>query len=294
MSSNAFDLATIIGVLDQVDSHLGGPAPWTASGPLGEQVLALRAQLAPEVARLRHLEGCASDHADELNAFLSARGFTTRFGPLASAEFGAVSTLREATVWPMIGRSVPVRIAGVDYHGFRLKSHVFAYDAAPGLLVRMPSGPTDESVMWVLIGDDLPDGSDPLIMFARARAALAAADGRPIPYDSVTMPAEALERTTPLDWLVGLRRSGGTITKALQEAILRVDRRGSEARVATSVMVLRGMVMTRDLVIDQPHLVFWTDAEVPTMPLAVVRFEADAWSAYDVARATAENQEVSR
>jgi len=49
------------------------------------------------------------------------------------------------------------------------------------------------------------------------------------------MPEESLDTTVSLDWLVGLRRTGGVISAARQEAHLRVDRfgvRGPEWRLA--------------------------------------------------------------
>jgi len=160
MSSTVFDLATVIGAMDQIDAHLGGKAPWSSSTPTQERVLALRERFAPSVARLRHLEGLASDNADDLNRFLAEREFSYRFEPLRPAEFGAASAIREATVWPTPGRSVSVEIDGADRHGFQLKGRIGAWPTAPGLLVRMPSSEADESVMWVLMADQAPDDFD--------------------------------------------------------------------------------------------------------------------------------------
>ena len=289
MSSTVFDLATVIGALDQIDSHLKSKSPWTPSGPVQERVLALRDRFTSSVARLRHLEGLASEDADELNRFLAERDFSYRFAPLNQAEFGAASAIREATVWPKPGQAVPIEIDGADWHGFLLKAHISAWPTAPGLLVRMPSSETDQSIMWVLMADQAPDGSDPLELFEFAAAALAKTHLTPMAYDSVTMPTESLQTTTELGWLKGLGRSGATITSAAQEAILRIDRLGSEAKVATAMVALRGIMVSRDLVVDRPHLVFWTDTAVPDLPLAVARFEADAWTAYDPTRAATEN-----
>jgi hypothetical protein len=239
----------------------------------------------------------ASNQAADLNTFLIAHNFGALFQPFADpSEFGAVSLIQEATRWPQVGLSYPIKTASGQYHGFRLKSRGQFCDFIDGTrLIKMPSGANDQSVMWVLVAPDAASPANPFANFLQAYQALASFGGvhvRVQEYASISMPEESLATTMPLDWLVGLGRPGGTIIAAQQEAHLRVDRFGSEARVATSALVMRGMILNEHhLVIDTPHLVFWTDVAVQTIPIAVAAFESDVWTPYDAARAGAENTE---
>ncbi len=297
MASAVFDVATIVGALDQIDAHLGSPVSWHPSGPSQARLLEWRGKLAGEVAKLRHLEGCASAEAEELNRFLAERDFDFRFGPLTPPSFGAASTLRETTTWPSPGTSVPVFASGRDYRGFILAGlSVDGFGLADGwTLVAMPRRVTDPSYVWLLLGDRLPDGSDGFELFDAAHAALSArAAGERQRFASVTMPEVRLIATNELAWLRGLSGEGGAaIEQAVQEAKLRIDRTGSEAAVATTlVMRSAAFGFVRDLTVDRPFIAFWTDEASDALPLAVARFDFDTWSAWDAERADRENAEL--
>ena len=297
MTSAVFDVATIVGALDQIDAHLGSAVGWHPSGRPQARLLEWRGKLAAEVARLRHLDGRASGDADELNRFMSERGFAFRFDPLTPPDFGAASTLREATSWPAPGTSVPVRAGGRDYRGFILADRSLdGHSLADGrTLVSMPRLVADTSLVWLLLGDRLPDGSDGFELFEAARAALAdRSTGERLRLATVTMPEVRLSATNQLEWLRGLAGDGAQIRQAVQEADLRIDRTGSEAVVATAIAAqsagFYGLV--RDLTVDRPFIAFWTDDAATTLPLAVGRFDYDTWSDWDSDRADKENAEL--
>jgi hypothetical protein len=298
MASSVFDLATVIGVVGQIDDFLGGPATWQAKTTQQQELIRLRAELVEQVKQLRHLEGLASNQAADLNKFLIAHNFSALFQPFdKDSEFGAVSLIQEATRWPEVGLSCPINTPSGQYHGFRLKARGQFCDFVDGTrLIKMPSGHNDESVMWALVAKDATLPGNPFANFLQAYRALTSFGSgrvRVQEYVSISMPEESLDTTISLDWLVGFGRTGGTISQAQQEAHLKVDRFGSEARVATSALVMRGMILNEHhLIIDTPHLVFWTDTTVPTIPIAVATFEFDVWTPYDAARAAAENAET--
>jgi hypothetical protein len=300
MTSAVFDLATIVGALDQIDRFVGTTVEWRPEGPHQTRLFDWRAQIAAEVARLRRLDGRASTDADELNRFLAEQGFSYRFSPLTPPAFGAASTLRESTTWPGPGTSVPVFAAGRDYRGFILSGQpADGFGLANGLtVVEMPHRTTDPSTVWLLLGDRLPDGSDPFELYAAARSALAErATGERQRFASVTMPEVQLSATNQLEWLAGLRSGGeASVAQAVQEANLRIDRTGSEAAVATAAVARTtgffGLV--RDLTVDRPFVGFWTDDAAQALPLAVARFDFDSWSAWDSDRADRENAELEK
>jgi hypothetical protein len=106
-------------------------------------------------------------------------------------------------------------------------------------------------------------------------------------------PEESLKSTIELGWLVGLSRTGAVLGRALQEVHLRIDRQGSEARVATAIGFAEASPEEPEpelnIVVDAPHLAFWTDAAAPSLPLAVAYFDRDAWSDPDEERAAGED-----
>ncbi len=297
MTSAVFDFATIAGALDQIDTHLGSAVSWHPSGPSQARLLEWRGKLDAEVARLRHVDGCASTDSDELNSYLSERGFAYRFRPLTPPFFGAASALTEATRWPAPGMSVPVFAAGLDYRGFILADQpADGHSLADGrTLVAMPRRIQDPGYVWLLLGDRLPDGSDGFELFEAAHAALAArATGERQRFASVTMPEVRQSGTNELEWLRGLTGDGGTtIDQAVQEAHLRIDRTGSEAAVATAASTRSAVFgFVRALIVDRPFIAFWTDDATLELPLAVARFDFDTWSRWDPDLADRENAEI--
>jgi hypothetical protein len=296
MGSHAFDLATVVGALDQVDASIASPAPWLPANDSQRELLALRAEIAGEMQSLRRLEALASNDADRLNRFLEDRHFATRFAPFASPiEYGAVSTISERTHWEEPGTAVSIASEGREYHGFKLGLSGRCWRlGGENLLVRMPGESSDESVMWLLLGKPRVDVVDQLALFRAARMALGfAADAAPVWYDSVAMPEESLKSTIELGWLVGLSRTEAVLGRALQEVQLRIDRQGSEARVATAIGFAEASPEEPEpelhIVVDAPHLAFWTDAAAPSLPLAVAYFDRDAWSDWDEERAAGED-----
>jgi hypothetical protein len=300
MTSAVFDVATILSALDQVDTQVGSTVSWRPGGPQQERLLGWRPRLAGDLQKIRHLDGRASSDANELNRFLAEGGFTFRFGPLAAPAFGAVSILRQATTWPEPAMSVPVFAQGRDHRGFILEGNrADGYHFEDGrTLVAMPSRFSDESYVWLLLGDELPDGSDGFELFEVAHDALARRQtGTRQRYASVTMPEVVLTATNALDWLRGLAGDGGVaIREAVQEARLRIDRAGgSEAAVASAAMAVTAAPagLARNLVVDRPFIAFWTDDASPLLPLAVARCDFDTWSAWDSVRADEENAELA-
>jgi hypothetical protein len=146
--------------------------------------------------------------------------------------------------------------------------------------------------MWLMAGESLPPTDSPLAMFIAAQNALVVTESAvPERYRTISLPEEHIDTTIKLDWFVGISRVGAVIADARQEAHLRVDRTGSEARVATVTLVASVSFMPNqiDILVDAPHIAFWTDADVPMLPLAVARFEKDSWTLWDHERAKSEN-----
>jgi hypothetical protein len=187
--------------------------------------------------------------------------------------------------------------AGLDYRGFILADEpADGHGLADGrTLVAMPRLIQDPGCVWLLLGDRLPDGSDGFELFEAAHVALAArATGERQRFASVTMPEVRHSGTNELEWLRGLTGDGGiTVGQAVQAAHLRIDRTGSEAAVATAARPGSAVFgFARALIVDRPFIAFWTDDSALELPLAVARFDFDAWSRWDPDLADRENAEI--
>ncbi len=294
MASAVFDLATILGALDQIDGHLGSPVEWRPQNPDQIRLLEWRNRISADVRKLRRLDCCATGDADELNRFLAGRGFASRFKPLTPPEFGAVSALRRESRWPQVGTTVRVFAGGSDHRGFRLENTATGYAlAADRTLVALPRGVMDEGTVWLLLGQ-LPGGSDVFELFESLQATLVERKSAERQrYVSVTMPEVRLAATDDLPWLCGLSSDATAIGVTLQVADIRIDRTGREDSMPSAAAALAAPAgLVRDLVVDGPFIAFWTEDASPTVPLVGARFDLDTWSDWDSELADRENAEL--
>ena len=232
-----------------------------------------------DLARIPEIDTLASRIADELNAFLTRRGFPASFRELGPRELGSASVLDLAGHWLHPGKPTVIEID--DEHvvpAASLDANAVAVFHAGGHsepIARVPTVTGD--AVWMTVHPSVSDTDD------LGQLALRVATGaRPTDeFDGLVFPMIDVSTHADLSWLVGLRIGDAQdtaleVTQARQDSRLRMNESGIRARAATVVQYTLGRTRRRPLVIDRPFLL-WIERPGLSRPLYVAWLDRECW-----------------
>lgn len=274
-------LTPIVGCLNAAEEVLGPDRSW--SGINTEQAEFLRQYLTDKIAlrRLPELESIASYDADEINRFLSERGFSISLPKFENPDFGVASVFKLLVEWLEKGDQAKVYYDGTLYPGVRLKSNFTVLTpvntAYP--IARLATKSGDE--VYLKAHPDAPED-----FLDHTRQIELCLLGQPDhAYKSVTFPMVEVDQEVDITWIRGLRTCGddgcpAVVAQALQQTKFRMNEVGAKVESAAAMHMLR-MVAIHDpsekhLVIDQPFLL-WIRRQGFERPLFIGWFAPDNW-----------------
>ncbi len=286
MTSKILDLSTMAHALNELSNTQLGACTWVGVSESQRQFLDWYKANRDEVAKLDSLEALASFDSDELNNFLTERGFKPVFEP--SYSLGVVSVLDMLVEWivkganttiytydPALGESrnfpaFEIAPEGVDVYNVHRYEHP---------LVRLHTK-TGHS-LWLVQSDEPHSG---LRLNEIARDYLS----RDYPVSTewtagVRVPMLEMDLEVELDWMTGLSAAvhdvGGefTIDRAVQQFKLRANDVGARVKVATSFAFESMSYKPEPYVFDRPFIGFFTQPGHDKLPLAAFWADTDSW-----------------
>ncbi len=267
----------IYGALGALRTFAGAHANWNPTNEMQATFLLRERALQTSLAIVPELVTIASSSADEINAFLRARGFTIQLQSWDPTDgCGAAGVLDLALTWAVIGSktSVTLKETGKAYVAAKLTADGVTIHRAAShehLVAEIATQTADR--VFVTIAN--PPTYDDLIAFAtRIQGSLDRVMG-----GNVILPMLSCDERVDLSWLIGMHATDDDgpliVSQALQQTRFRLNERGARAQSGVAVAVRRGITPT--LVIDEPFVLWIVRPSLPE-PLFVGHFCPDSWT----------------
>lgn len=275
MASKALDLVSIghaLAVFDDV-------AEWDGLSFEQQEFLRWLKTRRDELYDVVGLDGLASTDSDELNAFLTSRGFGDRFGRFDGV--GVVSVLDMLIEWAVPGRVTTV--GEEEFPAFRLEAEcvdVYETVSCPHPTVRVRTASGDN--LW------LHKSAQPASGLEMNQLAQGIMDERrtvSVPWKAgVVVPTLRMDVEADLAWILGLytRDPAGRrrfVKQAFQQFRLQADNEGAHAQIATGAEIVAVGACgptPKPYLFDEPFLGWFTQPD-STLPLAVFWADTDSW-----------------
>lgn len=274
MATRALDVITIMHALSELEGELG-IASWRAKNQNQEKIFAWLEKNRELLAKITGLDAKASRFWEELNRFLTDRKFDPMVEPFDPDEgIGVVSVLDKLVKWKR-GPADKVMISTMrgTIPGFELPwdgVNIYEVDGYPASFLLELLTKSDDT-LWLFAHKDTGlDGMElaelSMDVMSRARREPTRRNyGRfesPV-YSGAQVPMLDFDIKPDIGWLAGADTTvvGGKyyfISQASQQFKMRMDETGARVKVATVVVMLRGMGdEPKKFVLDHPFYGWW-------------------------------------
>jgi hypothetical protein len=279
--TQALDCSTIFHALFTLENEfLGKNNPWTSVNRFQDKLFPLYFKYRNQLSRLKYLKGKAATDWEVLNAFLEASGFDPMFsGPFEG--IGVASILDMLVEWIETAESCAILSGTAHYPGFKIKQGGFTEYHTEGLsspLIRLETRSGD--YVWLMMPDYVPDNAFDMTIsvFELIQKPLS----ETFQYESVKIPDVDFDVKPDIDFMVGAGTVDTSerdwyIVQAKQRFKFRMNEQGARAKVATAMVVMRGMARETSYVFNQPFIGWMTQSAVPTLPIAIFYADVDSW-----------------
>lgn len=281
--TQALDVVTILHCLQVLEeTYLGKNRQWQTRNEEQVRVFEWYEKYKELLQRITGLDAKASLDWRELNEFLVSKGFCPIFEPFEG--IGVASVLDKMVKW-YTGTAKLVDIHaqnGKTYPGFELpEGCVRVYKTAKGLLAELMTQSDD--TLWLLLPNAgvQPAGLD---MVQLAIDVMAGLDEDDIQfYDSAKIPMLDFNVKPDIKFMLGANTYDKNndwwyIAQAFQQFRMRMDETGARVKVATGMVMLRGIMPVENKVIfDRPFYGWWTQKYLKQLPMAVFYADYDSW-----------------
>jgi len=275
----------IVAALKGAEMFLDGPLHWTAKNLIQVEFLKRCFELdGDRVAAFKEIESLASANAEEINAFLKAKGFDTALEKFKEGEFGVASVLNILVEWLEKGQKTKLKHAdGTEYPAVHLRKNfeVFQHSWHFEPVVRLKTKSGDMLYMTACVDPETKDDGFSLIKkideitYDLQPAVLA--------YGAVIFPMVELDQKVDITWLVGLKTVDyhgypWEISQAKQQTKFRMNEVGARAESAVATR-MRGITAARPghtLVINDSFLL-WIERPGLSQPLFTAHITPDHW-----------------
>ena len=285
--SNTTVVYPIVTALVKAEEIIGPKRTWQAAN--GEQARFLAEFFVPcrkESGEIAEIESIAAFQAEEINHFLSKRGFKIKLPPFAHnakwKEFGVASVLDLLVQWLKLGTATTLKaLNGQSYpaahQGMEVSS--FYQGTEHGYPVAQLKTKSNDVVYMTRLDHALADFE--LLHYAHQ----VTSSLKPIhDYGGVLFPMVDLKQEIDVSWLIGLESTDAEglpvkIAQALQETHLALNEKGAHAKSAFATTIARASVFMPpkpDLLIDGPFLI-WFQRPGLSEPLFVGYMTEEDW-----------------
>lgn len=279
--TKAFDVATIFYALLTLEKEfLGKDRKWIAQNKKQKQLFEIYAAYKDVLPRIKNLKALASIDWQALNAFLTSEKFNPMFdGPLDG--IGVVSILDKFVQWMEKGKECTIKSHGKVYPGFELKGrnfNVYRVKHAQQPLIELITQSDDQ--LFLMMNEESMDG---LEMFDMAVEIMARRNLAGDLYAAIQIPKVDFDIKPDISFLAGantldLKKRFWFIAQALQQFKFRMNEKGARAKVATGMLLSRGISFEPEqkLIFDKPFLGWFIQRGIK-LPLAIFHSHQDSW-----------------
>ncbi len=279
----------IVAAITKADDILGKGRQWNSVNGLQHRFITRYLKSASEIASIPEIESIASRNADEINAFLAARGFQIKLDPFVPSPnedpFGTASVLDVLVEWLEEGtKAVVVTPDQKEYPGVRISGEGVRYYQAQGVSVEpIISLQTKSGDRVCLTMSDFGDGEDGFDLVAAVR--YLSKNKEPFgEYAGVTFPKVDLDQQVDISWLkemwtIGAVGARAKVTQALQQTKFKMNEKGARAKSGVAIGIMRSKsvrVPPPELVINRPFLL-WIERDGLSQPLFAGHVCEDTW-----------------
>ena len=284
--SNTTVIYPIVTALVKAEELIGPGRSWRATNQAQERFL--KESFEPcrkESGSIAEIESIASFRAEEINRFLSKRGFKIQLRPFAQntqwKEFGVASVLDLLVKWLKPGKATTLKTSdGQSYAAARQDTEVSSFYRAAGHDYPIAQLKTTSSDLVFLTRLDHAAADFELLHYTRRLVDSI----EPInDYSGVVFPMVDLKQEVDVSWLIDLESSSASgqpvkITQALQETHLALNEKGARAKSAFAATIVQAAYRTPrpDLIIDGPFLI-WFERPGLSEPLFVGHITKEDW-----------------
>jgi len=303
MSSRAFDIATILFALKRLESNLD-IKEWQASEHDQAKIFNWLKQHGGILDSITGLTALASADFQELNRFLTDRGFSPVFKPFHTArDLGVVAIIDKMIKWlngPAKKTVIHARDGKLELPGFELPGegvNIYQVDGdgyRDSYLLELLTKSRD--TLWLFVHPNLKISQLGLVdlsidVMSKPRQ-IASVAGREIPgFGALTKPAFSgaevpmvdFDVNPSLDFLLGAmattkKNDPYQVKQACQQFKMRMDRHGARVKAATSM----GMMLTccidatpPPFIVDRPFYGWWMQDGIK-LPMAAFFVDYDS------------------
>ncbi|MBI2633082.1 MAG: hypothetical protein HYW78_01690 [Parcubacteria group bacterium] len=274
----------IVGAVKGADAILGADRNWEAVNATQKEFLEkFFATGKDDVKNIKELETIASWSNEEINKFLSDRGFSIQLEKFSPREFGVATVLNVLVEWARKGAVTTIRPDLFHtYPGVRIPSEGAEFFQAYGhsepiALLTTKSG---DRVYLTIAGGPPPE---PFSMVDYVQQLSKSKQMLYGDFDGVVFPMVHLDQRVDINWLKGMEtftKSGNLyyISQAVQQTIVKMNEIGARAKsaVAIGVRSISISLPKPDYIINKPFLM-WIERDGLSKPLFVGYITKEDW-----------------
>jgi hypothetical protein len=279
---------TITGAMAKADKILGPHRKWDPVN--GKQKYFVEKLFEPcrtGVENIEEIESIASGNAEEINAFLRARGSSSTMRPFARDEIGIASILDILVEWIKEGKNVDIITPEKKkYKGVRIdEKGVWFYRSKKHNhpIARLKTKTADRVYVTMLDEADAKFTPGGFSLHKKISAMMRDIDDCE-DFGGIKFPKVDLDQEEDMNWLVGIntmssRGDPAVIAQAYQKNRLRINEFGARFQSEFRGMIVLGATMhvqKPDHVIDRPFLC-WIVKEGADKPLFVAYVAEENW-----------------
>lgn len=286
MATQALDVVTIFSGLKLFEDEILGNGPtWNGHHSIQDRLVGLYSKHKNVVDLIYGVESCTADDAKVLNEFLTQRGFDPQFtGPLDGV--GIASVFDKLLEWLHKGVILPDGITaqnGNSYPGFELGSRSMSVSS----ILRYPHPvlqilDVNQDSLWIAMADEFLDPMS-MVELAFDLSSKKRIRLRLPQYNKAQIPMVSFDVKPNLNFLVGLDTKDlegqyWFVSQAVQQFKFGMNHLRAYMRIATG-MTLERMGPSNDLafVVDRPFYGWFTQKDVPDVPIGVFYADYDSW-----------------